>query len=344
MKQKSIIGYIPFFILFVQIGCSSRESEQSKKEPIIVEVQEIEAETKLNYIENIAVVEPYRETLLSFELSGKIQLINVELGQQIGAQEIIASINNENSKNQYLSAQAILKQTQDRFNRYSEINNTNGISEIDMIELKTNLEKAQNNERILLKNLEECNLYPPYKGIISDIFVEKGSYVTPQTPICKLADISQVKVKLTIGDNQIITIKDGIQVEIYFPSMGFRTTGRLSEINRIANKDLFYVIKILLNNANQNILPGMICYAYLPQSSSLDTDYFIIPYNTIQLSQNLSYVWLVNTNNEVYKQEVIVGDVIANGVQILEGLKKGDKLVTAGFQNISIGDIVRITE
>lgn len=94
-------------------------------------------------------------------------------------------------------------------------------------------------------------------------------------------------------------------------------------------------------------MPGMVCKAYLSNDRTSTGNKFsdiVVPLKSVQLdASGKHFVWLKDSQDKAVYKEVVLGKLIGNGVTIVGGLKDGDELITEGYQNISPGSVVEVT-
>ena len=89
------------------------------------------------------------------------------------------------------------------------------------------------------------------------------------------------------------------------------------------------------------ILPGMTAKVNVVVKNKNKKDLFI-PYNAVFTDESKqSFVWAVNSDNKVYKQRVILGELSKDSVEILSGLEKVSKIVTSGIRFLKQNDEVK---
>jgi multidrug efflux pump subunit AcrA (membrane-fusion protein) len=138
-------------------------------------------------------------------------------------------------------------------------------TEIKFVEVETGLEKARAMEAISKKTLEDCNLYAPMSGIIAKRHIEEGASVMPGVSVFKLVSIDEVNINVSIPENEIGSIKTGRLATALVPALGNREyKGTIDkkgvEANPISHT---YSLKIKVSNPGSELMPGMVCKAFL---------------------------------------------------------------------------------
>jgi RND family efflux transporter MFP subunit len=111
----------------------------------------------------------------------------------------------------------------------------------------------------------------------------------------------------------------------------------------------FKVVFVMDNPSSYRILPGMTAVLKMkedffnPRIGSKNL--FYLPSNSVfEGSDKKKYVWVVNNNMTVSKREVETGSLTGSDIEVLNGLKPGEKIVTAGVSRVHDGMKVRKLE
>lgn len=227
----------------------------------------------------------------------------------------------------WVEAQTRYQQAQDAVSQVRQ--------QVNQAEAAVKTAKAQKN--ISLKNLHDTRLYSPSAGYISKKLTEAGQNIAPGQPVAMLVDIRQVKVKISVPENEISKIQVGQTVKFTVSSFSGETfTARITEKGVAADPiTRSYEVKAIAANPNRKLLPGMVCDVYTSNAESVST--LMLPANIIQIDiDNRPFVWTV-VNGVAHKRSVILGQSIGDNIQIVRGLSPKDKIIVEGQQKVSNG-------
>ena len=249
-------------------------------------------------------------------------------------------------------------QAQDAYNRMKQLHDNGSLPEIKWVEVQTQYRQAQDavnavrqqvkqaeaavqsakaQQNISLKNLHDTRLYAPSAGYISRKLTEVGQNVAPGQPVAMLVNIRQVKIKINVPEDDIAKIHVGQEFRFTVSSLAGQTfTARVTEKGVSADPiTRSYEVKAVADNANRQLLPGMICDVYVQASSN--TSAITLPANIIQIDiDNRPFVWTV-INGVARKTAVTLGESVGDNVQIVGGLSSKDKVIIEGQQKVSNG-------
>ena len=227
----------------------------------------------------------------------------------------------------WVEVQTRYQQAQDAVNQVRQ--------QVSQAEAAVQTAKAQKN--ISLKNLHDTRLYAPSSGYISKKFTEVGQNIAPAQPVAMLVDIRQVKVKISVPEDEIARVRLGQTLRFTVSSLpGKSFTARVTEKGVAADPiTRSYEVKALADNADRKLLPGMVCDVYAQQTSPIAA--FTLPANIIQIDvDNRPFVWTV-VGGVARKTSVMLGESVGDNVQIVGGLSSKDRIIVEGQQKVSNG-------
>lgn len=253
-------------------------------------------------------------------------------------------------------------QAADAYKRMKLLHDNGSLPEMKWVEVQTQYQQAQDavsqvrqqvnqaeaavktahaQKNISLKNLHDTRLFAPSTGYISRSMVTAGQNIAPGQPVAMLVDIRQVKVKISVPETDIAHIHVGQPLHFMVSSMpGRMFTARITEKGVAADPvSRSYEVKATAANADQKLLPGMVCDVYIeqPQHAGVIT----LPANIIQIDMdNHPFVWTV-VNGKARNTSVELGQNTGDNVQIVSGLSYGSKVIIEGQQKVSNGTKVK---
>lgn len=170
----------------------------------------------------------------------------------------------------------------------------------------------------------KINVEAPFEGTIKEIFVRQNSAVNIGDPLLKLAKTDTLRAKLNISENDINYINKKNTPEIILSNNKI-VKGKFDKPKKSIGNDKQYEVEIIFDNLKRelNIKDSVII--------SIDTksknNRILIPKSAVQLDdENNAYVNILRNGQSVAKQEVIIGTITGENIEIISGLKSGDKV------------------
>ena len=205
--------------------CSCGEKKQAAQEQTVrVKVQQIQSEAVNGEQGFSGTIEESSGTSLSFPVSGTIKKIYVSAGQTVGAGQLIAELDATTLQNAYTIAKTSLEQIQDTYNRMKELHDLGSLPDMQWIQIENQLKSSIASEAMAKKSLSDTKLYAPFGGYIASKDTEIGQNAVPGVSVAKLVNISQVKVKISVPENDVQRIAKGSSMKIVVPALGNRSS------------------------------------------------------------------------------------------------------------------------
>ncbi len=343
MKQ---LFYLSLILAFFT-GCNSgakKENTVCADQAVKVKIQKLETNSGSTGQSYIGTVEESVSVPLSFSISGTVEKVMVEEGQNVKKGQLLAVLNDESYQNAYQIALAKEKQAEDAYNRLEPVYKNGSLPEIKYVEVQTGLDQARSMASISEKNLKDCKLYATTNGIIGKRSIEPGMNVIPGNPVFQLVKIEKVKVSIPVPEREISEIKRGLKAQVRVSALGDQLfEGEVKEVGVLSNPlSHTYTVKMEIKNPDLMLKPGMVCEVNITNPELENR--IIIPLATIQVDgNNHKYVYVVNpTTNRAEKRLIETGLLVSNGLVIKNGLSDGDLLITEGNQKVRNNSNVQI--
>lgn len=318
-------------------GCS-RKSKYSHltDRPLPVEIQVVGESSQLVEDSYVGEIRPAVDMSLVFPLGGQLTGIYVKSGDKVKAGQLLATVDNTQSKAILASAEAMFAQAKDGYARLKPLHEKGGISDVKWVEMETNMEKARSLVISSRKRYEDCEMRAPYAGIVSLNSIEAGQQLGIAQPIGKLMDLTTYNAEFTVPESEIGRMSVGQPVWVELTALDKQYEAKVIEKSLTATHLAHtYMVKAEITNreAANDLLPGMVCRAIVRDRESRG---FIIATSCIQTQQRGHSVWLLR-NGRAKRQMVKIGAFVENGVLISEGVNMGDTIISKGYQKMYDG-------
>lgn len=278
-------------------------------------------------------------TSVSFPTAGTLGRVYVEEGQAVKAGQLLAEINPTLLQKALQSAEALLSQARDAYDRMKYLHETNSLPEIQWVETQSKLSQAQSAYDIARKNLEDCCLLAPISGVVGRKFVQTGETVMPAQPVMTVLDINKVKVNVSIPEKEIGGIHADTECGVYVAALDGASFkgGRIVKSVQSDPMTHTYPISIHVDNPGGRLLPGMVCDVTFGQTG---TPALSVPITAVMAGTGDSrYVWVVE-NGTAKRKDIRTGMAYGGRIVVTEGLQAGDSVIVKGMQKLSNGSKV----
>jgi RND family efflux transporter MFP subunit len=118
--------------------------------------------------------------------------------------------------------------------------------------------------------------------------------------------------------------------------------GKIFQLSKSANiqSRTFEMQAMFSNTKDRWFKPGMFCRVNVNMKTKKDA--LVIPLAAVVKLNNSDGVYLINDDKSYYKT-ITTGITDGNFIEVISGLKAGDKIVTLGMNNLKDGTVVVIS-
>ena len=176
----------------------------------------------------------------------------------------------------------------------------------------------------------EVTIYSPVTGIVENRSALVGKYFKEGESYFDLVDLSQLWVELDVYEHESGLVNLGQDIELEFSAYpGEYWHGKLDFVSPLLNeKSRTLKLRTTLENTNGKLRPGMTATAKLSVASDKST--LVIPQSAVIDTGRKKIVWLDKGGNQYESHPIITGFSTDEFVEVKNGLKEGDLVVTKG--------------
>jgi RND family efflux transporter MFP subunit len=353
---KVLSGYAAITILFLSLamaGCAKTETAQ--EEAMLVRTQTVKMDSFGQSASFSGEVRGRYETQLAFQVGGKIIKRNVELGSVVSPGDVLMEIDAKDIRQtvnitaaQAYSAESQLNLAESNLERYRRLYEQGAISRAQFDQFQYTYDAAvaavrQTSAQYTqgANQLGYSTLLSDGAGVISAINAEAGQVVSAGQPVLTLVRGGEREVEINIPENRIEELRKAAQIHVEFWALPSVTAeGKVREISPVADKvTRTYKVRISLTNPPAGMNLGMTAKVTVVNAGVKQTVY--IPLSALYQTDQAPGVWVINDGMATLRS-VKVGAFGDAQIQVLEGLRNGDVIITAGVHKLREGQKVRI--
>ncbi|TKC04306.1 efflux RND transporter periplasmic adaptor subunit [Pedobacter frigoris] len=279
------------------------------------------------------------------ENSGRVSRIFVDEGDRVSKGQILARIDAEIINTDRETAEATYQNAVRDEARYQSSFKTGGVTQQQLDQAKLATQNAKLRLQASQRRVSDAHIKSPINGIINKRYIEVGAVVagTPGTQLFEIVDVSKLKLKVNVNESQVANLKIGNTVDIQssvFPTDKF--SGKVTFIAPKADETLNFPIEIeVANNFKNSLKAGMYGTAVFKFPKQAPT--ILVPRTSFVGSVSSNEVYVLNTSkNTAETRKVVSGRILGDNVEVLEGLKEGETVITSGQINLTEGTPVTV--
>lgn len=310
-----------------------------------VKVEELEIKGFEHFVEITGTVTSEKNLMISAESNGQIMDIKVEEGLEVNKGQVLAIIDNETESRQLEEAQAVYDLAKTTYEKRKNLWDQSIGSEINYLQAKNNFETAKSRLEQARKRFQNTLVTSPIKGSVDVIEVNLGELVSMGTPVIRVVDVDNVEIEAELSENYLASVKKGDSVRVTIPALGYEAMSRVNFVSQVINpNNRSFLIKVAIENENRlikpNILANLMIRDYAKDSA------IVVPSRAIGKDLRGDFLFLAIEDElgveRAEKRYIRRGISFGAETEILEGLSKGDRVITDGYDEVNQNEAITI--
>jgi Cu(I)/Ag(I) efflux system membrane fusion protein len=172
------------------------------------------------------------------------------------------------------------------------------------------------------------DLYSPVSGYVTEKMATHGMRVTSVDTLFDIADLSHLWVLADVYESDLPAVRVGMPAELdlsYLPGRSWR--GSVTYIAPVVEEKTRTIkVRVEVDNADGALKPEM--FADVALKTALGQG-LVAPESALLDTGERTLVFVDHADGRLEPREVHAGAKVAEGVQVLDGLSEGERVVTA---------------
>ena len=283
-----------------------------------------------------AKVVPKRQSILGFEVPGKVKVIKVDIGDKVTKGDLLAELEDSEALAYLNEAKANLSMARNMFERSQALDQADYVSEqrLENEEFGFLIAKAQHEGAVT--KFQQTKILAPYDGIIQRRLLDEGSIVNPSVPVLEILDSKYVEARVSLPKSIIEQVSLGQKYPFVIGDESFDAT--LMRLAPMSSRGSNNRLGIFAFDAFFN--PGETARMVLTIKEAKRGTW--VPLNALsQAEQGLWTVFTVSSDNNAQKDYVELIHIEKTMAYVSGTLNTGDKVIVGGASKVAEGQAIR---
>jgi len=339
------------------VACQKKDTKTLEEKVFNVQTQDVVQKPLKPFIESIGTLNPFEEVTVSAEIEGVIRSVKVEEGSQVSKGMLLAAIDDSDYSLEVKRADAVFKQaeatlenTRLEFKRKDVLYKEELVTKQQYDDVTTRLslaeaevERAKASLSLARLKLSKTKITSPLACVIKEKRVSAGDFVRNGTPLFIIIQPNPLKLRFTVPEKDVGRLR--VNQEVMLRVDGFAEAEFKGRVNivfpNVEEKTRTLQVEALVPNNNGLLKPGLFAKVILYTSGERDT--IVVPVTALLYEGEKVRVFV--TEGDRAKERVVkLGSKYGEFMEIIEGVKTGEKVVFMGQQNLSEGAKVSIQQ
>jgi RND family efflux transporter MFP subunit len=333
-----------------------------------VHVQPVVRGELIRSLELTGTVEAIHQVNLVTNMPGKVKRIPVKVGQRVSRGDLLVQLDTDMAQLQAQQADAAVKLGElgfvtatREFARAASLHEKGSLpaqayeqAQAGMEMAEQQLAQAQAAKGLAREQIEGARLTAPFDGVVTYIAVEEDEYFNPMTispmagpaGLAGLVDASSIKIDLQVADSDVAQLSAGMQARIFVDALGDRVPaggvhGTVEYVGIAADAaSRTFPVRVVADNSDLAILAGT--HARVRLVLDAEPAALYVPAAAVRGEEGGAYVMVLD-GERARRVEVGLGLHGDDGIEITDGLKDGELVVTKGNFGLADGTLVEVS-
>jgi RND family efflux transporter MFP subunit len=173
--------------------------------------------------------------------------------------------------------------------------------------------------------------------------VQAGTSTSSGLPVVTVAEVNVLRLRIPVPESLAAKVRNGDTADVTVQATGEHFTGKVARFTDALDPSTRTMqVEIDVPNPKYHLQPGM--YADVHLNANSRPNVLTVPIEAIRRSDSGASVLVVDGQNRVQTREVQLGVEGSKDVEIVAGLKDGEKVILGNLGSYQPGEVVRPKE
>ncbi len=185
----------------------------------------------------------------------------------------------------------------------------------------------------------------PFDGVVTWRYADTGALVQAGTsnsnsaPVVKLAQVNVLRLRIPVPESLAGSVRIGQPADVTVQATGEHFTGKVARFTDSLDRTTRSMqVEIDVPNETYKLQPGM--YANVALQTQNHSDVLTLPMQAVQHHDGKAMVLIVDQQNRVQSREIQTGLEDPDRIEVLSGLKEGERVIVGNFGAFQAGQVV----
>jgi membrane fusion protein, multidrug efflux system len=273
------------------------------------------------------------------QASGIVKSLLVRSGQRVSKGQTLAMLDAGPVDQQIRSAESQLSLQKQLYEKQQKLWAQNIGSEVQLLQAKTQYENALAQRQAAIEQRNMYKIVSPISGVVDEVDAQVGVMSSPMLNGIRVVSKDKLKATASLGENYLGKVQQGDPVTLEFSDLNESLRTKVSYVAQSVDPiSRAFNVEVKLGS-NGKLHPNMSCKMKIANYENNNA--IVVPVSVIQKTAGGDLLYIVDGNKA--KAVYVETGKNANGmVEVLAGLKAGDKVIIAGYQDLDNGELVAI--
>jgi membrane fusion protein, multidrug efflux system len=307
---------------------------------IPVSVVEVTPQSFQSFIDVQASITGDENVLATPQMMGTVRSVSARVGQHVSKGQTLATLDASALDQQIAAQDAQIGLLRSLYERQQKLWAQQIGTEVQLLSAKANYEAASRQRAGIVAQRNMYRIIAPISGVIDLVDIKQGDAAQPGgLKGIRIVNASKLKAEANLGESYIGKVKEGDPVTLLFPDLNESITTRLGYVAQSVDP-VSRAFKVQINlGSNAKLRPNMSARMRIANYSAGNA--MVVPVAAVQKTGSGDMVFVAN-GKTAKAVPVQTGRTSDGLIEILSGLNTGDRVITAGYEDLDNGTTISV--
>lgn len=277
--------------------------------------------------------------LASPQAPGTVKSVLVQSGQKVSKGQVLAILDAAVVEQQMEALQPQLTLLRSVYEKQQALWKQNIGTEVQLMSAKAQYEGVEKQIAAMKAQKDLYRVVSPINGTVDAVNLKVGEAASPGMTGIRVVSYDKLKAEANLGENYLGKVKQGDPVSLILQDVNDTIKTSLSYVAQAVDPaSRAFMVQVRLGS-NSRIHPNMSCIMKIANYENSHA--LVVPVSVIQNTSKGTMLYVADGGTA--KAVLVTTGRNANGqVEILSGLKAGDKVITVGYESMEEGQHISI--
>jgi membrane fusion protein (multidrug efflux system) len=323
------------------VACGGSDGKQRDRSPPLVKAEPASTMRFADRIEAVGTARANEQVTVSAPVTERIVRLNFDDGSYVQRGQVLAVLQQAQQSAQMREAQARVREAEQQLARVEQLKQRGFATRADYDARVAAAATARAQAQGVGADIGERVIRAPFSGWVSLRNISVGAIAGQGTEIATISDVSTIKLDFTVPETMLRVIRPGLPIEARsdaFPDQPFR--GTIRTIDPVIDPQTRAVmVRALLPNPQRMLRPGMLLTVGIENAPRMALS---VPELAVVGEGETRFVYTIDPQGRARRTPVRTGVRAGGRVEIVEGLRPGQRVITEGIVKVTDGAQVRL--
>jgi RND family efflux transporter MFP subunit len=274
----------------------------------------------------------------------QVKALYIKKGDAVKKGQLLAKLDDVVQVRQLQQLKTQLAYAQDIYKRQKNLWDQGIGTEMQLKNAENSVNSLNDQINTAVAAWEMSNVRSDVSGTVDQLNLKVGETFTGMagtTPQIMIVNSSALKVVTEVPENYLGKISKGTPVNILLPDVNVQFNSAISLMNQTIGLNSRSVVTEAKIPYNPNVHINQVAQVRIKDYQNPHA--IVVPLTVLQTDEKGKYVYVMETENGkkiARKKAIQAGEIYGENIEVKQGLKVGDQVITEGFQSLYDGQVV----